>query len=567
VLVLLPLLAVAYVRMQRLYRGVSREVRRLDSTTRSPLYASFAESMAGAVCIRAMGLAEALRARTRGILDKNQKIQFAELGLSQWLNIRLQAVGVSMITAVSVLSVVSSVYNSLSHTRGTSWLLNPSLVGLAIAYALPLTDTVNGLLSTATDTEKEVVSVERTVEYMEVRDEEEERQERAQQQSRQQRKVDASDEDEGEADEEPWVPWVASDDVADLEAPRSQSDRAANGTKKQKKVQHSSINEDLRESLLSSPVVSSVSPPAVHDPTRRRPKGASRPRSAAVPATPFLPPADWPSRGEVEFCNVTLRYRAGLEPALRGISVRVPPGRKVGIVGRTGSGKSSLTQALFGMYPLEAGRIEVDGIDLLTVNRSEWRRRVAIIPQTPVLFSGTIRSNLLPYDDDDDDDDGDETDRDHGVKHEAPRGSASASVSDAELWHVLSQCHMDARVRSLPQGLDTPLSDAMRLSVGERQCLAFARALLKKAQLLVLDEASASVDLVTDAVIQQLTLSLSCTVLLIAHRLSSVLSLDEVWLMEEGRIVERGPPQELAQQPGSAFARLLLQAQAQQGPH
>jgi ATP-binding cassette subfamily C (CFTR/MRP) protein 10 len=241
VLVLLPVLGIAYARMQRLYRSVSREVRRLDSVSRSPLYARFVEAIAGAVSIRAMQLSKPLRARTRATLDRNQKIQFVGLGLSQWLNIRLQLVGVSMIMLVSILAVLSCVYPELDRSKYTSWLLNPSLVGLAIAYALPLTDNLNGLISTATDTEKEVVSVERTIEYMEVRGEEE---------------GDGAEENESQAEErqQNGVHLSSSDDDCheydeDLEAGLSQardghrSLKLTSSPKTKTKQKHASINE------------------------------------------------------------------------------------------------------------------------------------------------------------------------------------------------------------------------------------------------------------------------------------------------------------------------------------
>jgi ABC-type multidrug transport system fused ATPase/permease subunit len=254
VLVLLPVLGIAYARMQRLYRSVSREVRRLDSVSRSPLYARFVEAIAGAVSIRAMQLSKPLRARTRATLDRNQKIQFVGLGLSQWLNIRLQLVGVSMITLVSILAVLSCVYPELDRSKYTSWLLNPSLVGLAIAYALPLTDNLNGLISTATDTEKEVVSVERTIEYMEVRGEEE---------------GDGAEENESQAEEQQQngVHLQSSDDDGheydeDLEVGRSgrRSLKLTSSPKVKTKQKHASINEVSCNSsiawLYCSPLIS-----------------------------------------------------------------------------------------------------------------------------------------------------------------------------------------------------------------------------------------------------------------------------------------------------------------------
>ena len=277
-----------------------------------------------------------------------------------------------------------------------------------------------------------------------------------------------------------------------------------------------------------------------------------------------------------------MRYRPNLAPALRDVSFTVAAGQRVGIVGRTGSGKSSLLQVLFRMYDFEttasavetaAGRaapaeegagILIDGLDIRSMPRSLLRRRLAIIPQAPVLFSGTVRSNLLPYGDEDGDD---EDAAAEGGDGSIPIARAPSRSRDAEVWRVLEQCHMGATIRSLPggRGLDTPLSESIHLSVGERQLLCFARALLKRARIIVLDEATASVDHATDAHIQSLTLALPCTVMLIAHRLSSVMALDTVMLMEQGRVVECEAPQKLAANTSSQFAQLLRQAQAKHG--
>ncbi len=214
--------------------------------------------------------------------------------------------------------------------------------------------------------------------------------------------------------------------------------------------------------------------------------------------------------------------------------------------------KSSLLQSLFRLYDIasDGGSILVDGVDICSISpRSEWRKRVAVITQTPVLFSGTLRDNLTPYDDDED----------------SAQGAASVDhPRDEEVWAALRACRLEARVRAMPLGLDTPITEEMHLSVGERQLICFARAMLKKKRIVVLDEATASVDLVTDAHIQALTLQLPATVLLIAHRLSSVMQLDRVIVMHEGRVAECESPQKLAADPNSMFAQLLRLAQAQQ---
>lgn len=170
VLVMLPILSLVYATIQGRYRSASREVRRLDNVTRSPLYSSFQESLSGFLHIRCFDRADVYLRRNLTILEENQTIYFAGLGLSQWLNVRLQCIGVSVVTTVCFASVLIVLYPS-SWSR---WILNPSLAGLAIAYALPLTDNLNGLIGSGTETEKEVVSVERTVEYTSIKGEDQE---------------------------------------------------------------------------------------------------------------------------------------------------------------------------------------------------------------------------------------------------------------------------------------------------------------------------------------------------------------------------------------------------------
>ena len=170
ILLLVPLLAFVYYKIQSTYRSVSRELRRLDSTTRSPIYAFFSETLTGAPVIRAFGYEHLYERRARAILDRNQCVQFSNLGLGNWLNLRLQCIGCTMLTCVAFLAIFSSLYSF----GPLSFLLRPEMIGLAIAYALPLTDNMNGIIGAFTDTEKEIISVERTMEYIEIKSEEEE---------------------------------------------------------------------------------------------------------------------------------------------------------------------------------------------------------------------------------------------------------------------------------------------------------------------------------------------------------------------------------------------------------
>ncbi|XP_014111470.1 PREDICTED: multidrug resistance-associated protein 7 isoform X2 [Pseudopodoces humilis] len=241
--------------------------------------------------------------------------------------------------------------------------------------------------------------------------------------------------------------------------------------------------------------------------------------------------ADWPSEGLVEFQQVVLAYRAGLPNALDGVSFTVYPGEKLGIVGRTGSGKSTLFLALFRMVEMKSGRILLDGVDSQLVGLEELRSRLAIIPQDPFLFSGSIRENLDPQ----------------------------GKRTDAELREVLEQCHLWDAVTQMG-GLDSELGERGKsLSVGQRQLVCLARALLTQAKVLCIDEATASVDQKTDQLLQQTIRQRFAdkTVLTIAHRLNTILDSDRVLVMQAGRVAELDSPARLSQKDGSLFQRLL----------
>lgn len=358
------------------------------------------------------------------LLELNQRCQFASYATMQWLDIRLQLMGAAVVSAIAGIALVQ-------HQQG---LANPGLVGLVLSYALSLTGLLSGLVSSFTQTEAMMVSVERLEEY--------------------------------------------SCDVP--QEPHSQP--------------------------LQSPHQQRIS---------------------------------WLTQGSVEFQDVVLVYRPGLPNALDGVTFRVEPGEKLGIVGRTGSGKSSLFLVLFRLLEPNAGRVLLDNVDTSQLELAELRSQLAVIPQEPFLFSGTIRENLDPQ----------------GL-HE-----------DRALWQALEQCHL-SEVAVAMGGLDGELGErGQNLSLGQRQLLCLARALLTDAKILCIDEATASVDQKTDQLLQQTICKrfANKTVLTIAHRLNTILNSDRVLVLQAGRVVELDSPSALRNQPHSLFQQLLQSSQ--QGAH
>ncbi|KAM9666204.1 ATP-binding cassette sub-family C member 10 isoform 1-T2 [Trichechus inunguis] len=420
-LLLLPPLSIIYYRLQRHYRASSRELRRLGSLTLSPLYTHLADTLAGLPVLRASGATYRFEEENQRLLELNQRCQFATSATMQWLDIRLQLMGAAVVSAIAGIALVQ-------HQQG---LANPGLVGLSLSYALSLTGLLSGLVSSFTQTEAMLVSVERLEEY----------------------------------------------------------------------------SCDLPQEPQGHPLQLGIG---------------------------------WLTQGSVEFQDVVLAYRPGLPNALDRVTFRVQPGEKLGIVGRTGSGKSSLLLVLFRLLEPSAGRVLLDGVDASQLELAELRSQLAIIPQEPFLFSGTVRENLDPQ----------------GL-HE-----------DRALWQALEQCYLSEVIVSTG-GLDGELGEGGRsLSLGQRQLLCLARALLTDAKVLCIDEATASVDQKTDQLLQQTIRKrfASKTVLTIAHRLTTILNSDRVLVLQGGRVMELDSPAALRSQPHSLFQQ-LLQSSQQGAPH
>lgn len=245
----------------------------------------------------------------------------------------------------------------------------------------------------------------------------------------------------------------------------------------------------------------------------------------------------WPQQGEVAFNNVSLRYRSSLPLALRDVTFEISPKQKVAIVGRTGAGKSSLTYALFRLVEIAQGSIHIDQVNIRCVPLDVLRSQMSIIPQDPVMFHGTIRKNLNP----------------------------TNTMSDQEIMESLDKVALRTKIESLKDGLDTPISTShgvQHFSAGEKQLLCMARALLRKNKIIVLDEATATVDDQTELDIWNIMgqAFAECTVILIAHRLKTVLCCDQVLVIENGQLIESGHPETLRTNSKSVFAKMIAKS-------
>lgn len=259
----------------------------------------------------------------------------------------------------------------------------------------------------------------------------------------------------------------------------------------------------------------------------------SRLESEAELESATKPALDWPQEGRIQLKDVYMTYENSPKPTLINLNCIIRGGEKVGVVGRTGAGKSSILSALFRMHEIE-GNIIIDGIDCKSIGLHSLRKKMSIIPQDPIAFIGSLRKNLDPFD-----------------EH-----------SEDKVWDVLEEVQLKEAVLEMPGSLDYQLSESGgNLSVGQRQLICLARAILRRNRILVLDEATANVDHKTDSLIQRTIRQnfADCTVITIAHRLNTIIDSDRVLVLDAGRIQEFDKPYTLLQNNSGMFYKLVKQ--------
>ncbi|XP_029962097.1 LOW QUALITY PROTEIN: canalicular multispecific organic anion transporter 1-like [Salarias fasciatus] len=414
-IVLVPL-SIIYYFVQRFYVASSRQQRRLDSVSRSPIYSHFGETVSGLMVIRAYNHQERFLKHNEITIDENVKSVYPWIVSNRWLAIRLEFLGNLVVFFACLFAVIS---------RDS---IDSGIVGLSISYALneshlfthTITQTLNLLVKMTSELVTNIEAVKRVSEYIEI---------------------------ENEAE------WV----------------------------------------------------------------------------TDTRPPKDWPEAGRLQFENYKVHYRPGLDLVLHGITCDIGSTEKIGIVGRTGAGKSSLMNCLFRIIEAAEGRILINGKDIAKLGLHDLRSNLTIIPQDPVLFCGTLRMNLDPFD----------------------------KFSDGDVWKVLELSHLKDSAAGLKEGPQHKVSEGgENLSVGQRQMLCLSQALLRKSRILILDEDTAAVDLETDNLIQNTIHKefSSCTVQTIVHRLHSIMDSSRVMVLDAGRIVEFDTPQNLLSNKGHFYA-------------
>ncbi|KAJ5317887.1 hypothetical protein PENANT_c004G07627 [Penicillium antarcticum] len=431
-------ITLVYTALGAVYLNSSRDLKRLESVQRSPLYQQFGETLNGIVTIRAYGDGPRFMIDNHRRINAYNRPHIYLWASNRWLALRVDWTGalVSFFSATFVLLNVGKI--------------DAGAAGLSLTYAVTFTENVLWLVRLYSEVQQNMNSVERVREYLEV----------------------------------------------DQEA------------------------------------------------------------AAVIPES--RPTAGWPSQGAVEFNGYSTRYRPDLDPVLKEVSFSVKAGEKVGIVGRTGAGKSSLALALFRGLEAEKGRILIDGVDIGSIGLRDLREAITIVPQDPTLFTGTLRSNLDPFGLFSDEEIFTALRRVHLIGS-STSGTAtpttSSTVTATEANGVNGSTVTAVDNKNVFHNLDSLVSESgSNLSQGQRQLLCLARALLKSPRVLMMDEATASIDYATDAKIQETLRELrDSTIITIAHRLQTIIDYDKVLVLDHGRVIEFDHPWELINKEDGLF--------------
>ncbi|KAM3857219.1 ATP-binding cassette sub-family C member 4-like [Diretmus argenteus] len=417
--ILIPVfpLLIVFLFLRRYFLQTSRDIKRLESTTRSPVFSHLSSSLQGLWTIRAFRAEERFQKAFDAHQDLHSEAWFLFLTTSRWFAVRLDGI-CSIFVTVTVFGCL------LLRDQ-----LDAGAVGLALSYSITLMGMFQWGVRQSAEVENLMTSVERVVEYTELESE---------------------------------APWE----------------------------------------------------------TQKR------------------PPPEWPSQGLVTFDRVNFSYSADGPLVLKNMKAMFRPKEKVGVVGRTGAGKSSLVSALFRLAEPK-GKIHIDGVLTSDIGLHDLRQKMSIIPQDPVLFTGTMRKNLDPF-----------------TQH-----------SDEDLWSALQEVQLKSVVEELPGKMETLLAESgSNFSVGQRQLVCLARAILRKNRILIIDEATANVDPRTDELIQRTIRDKfrECTVLTIAHRLNTIIDSDRILVLDAGQIHAYDEPYTLLQDPEGIFYKMVQQTGKQE---
>ncbi|CAJ1953018.1 unnamed protein product [Sphenostylis stenocarpa] len=408
----IPMVYIA-IRLQRYFLASAKEVMRMNGTTKSSLANHVAETVAGAVTIRAFEDEDRFFEKNLDLIDANASAFFHIFASNEWLVLQLEIVSAVVLSFAALCMVMLP--------PGT---FSPGFIGMALSYGLLLNAALVFSIQSQCNIANYIISVERINQYMHI---------------------------------------------------QSEAKEVIEGNR---------------------------------------------------------PPLNWPDAGIMEIHDLKVRYRLDGPLILNGITCTFEGGHKIGIVGRTGSGKSTLISAIFRLVEPSGGKIVVDDIDISSIGLDDLRSRLSIIPQDPTLFNGTVRYNLDPL----------------------------SQHSDQDIWEVLAKCQLREVVQEKQEGLNSSVvGEGSNWSMGQRQLFCLGRALLRRSKILVLDEATASIDNATDMILQKTirTEFADCTVITVAHRIPTVMDCTMVLSISEGNLVEYDEPMSLMKKEGSLFKQLV----------